>query len=33
MPDYAGMLSCITGGDLNDQELLMIGERVTISSG
>jgi aldehyde:ferredoxin oxidoreductase len=29
LPDYAGMLSCITGWDLNDQELLMIGERVT----
>ncbi|MBA1342709.1 MAG: Tungsten-containing aldehyde ferredoxin oxidoreductase [ANME-2 cluster archaeon] len=29
LPDYAGMLSCITGWDLSDQELLMIGERVT----
>ena len=29
LPDYAGMLSCITGWDLTDQELLMIGERVT----
>ncbi|MEA3281976.1 MAG: aldehyde ferredoxin oxidoreductase family protein, partial [Euryarchaeota archaeon] len=27
--DYAGMLSCITGWDIGDQELLMIGERVT----
>lgn len=29
LPDYTEMLSCITGWDLNDQELLMIGERVT----
>ncbi|MHC1574569.1 MAG: aldehyde ferredoxin oxidoreductase family protein [Candidatus Methanogasteraceae archaeon] len=29
LPDYAGMLSCITGWDISDQELLMIGERVT----
>ena len=29
LPDYTGMLSCITGWDLSDQELLMIGERVT----
>ena len=29
LPDYADMLSCITGWELDDQELLMIGERVT----
>ena len=29
LPDYAGMLSCITGWDMDDQELLMIGERAT----
>ncbi len=29
LPDYTEMLSCITGWDLTDQELLMIGERVT----
>jgi len=29
LPDYTGMLSCITGWDISDQELLMIGERVT----
>ncbi|HIE32118.1 MAG TPA: aldehyde ferredoxin oxidoreductase [Methanosarcinales archaeon] len=29
LPDYAGMLSCITGWDMDDSELLMIGERIT----
>ncbi|MEA1906741.1 MAG: aldehyde ferredoxin oxidoreductase family protein [Euryarchaeota archaeon] len=29
LPDYADMLSCITGWEMDDQELLMIGERVT----
>jgi aldehyde:ferredoxin oxidoreductase len=29
VPDYAGLLSSITGWDLSDNELLMIGERVT----
>jgi len=29
LPDYADMLSCITGWEMDDQELLMIGERIT----
>ncbi len=29
LPDYADMLSCITGWEMDDQELLVIGERIT----